>query len=53
MESASVKQWPLKLGNASSLSDNAPGGVICEFATIHKPAVVEVHMYHVLGHASV
>ena len=40
MESASVKQRPLKLGNALSF------GIICAFATIYMLAVVEVPSMH-------
>ena len=38
-----MKQWPLKLGTALSLSDTVPRdtGVIYAFSTTYKPAVVE------------
>ena len=43
MESASVKQWPLKLGNAFSFSDTVPGGIICALRLLnYKLAVVKV-----------
>ena len=49
MESFSVKPRPLILGNVFHLSDTVPGGVICAFATIYKPAVVEVRTMHTSG----